>query len=718
MNTTVKSSAFDTTLPPIVAHALFYASLGWHVFPAPLGEKKSHKAAKFSGGRNWGATRDPEEIRRDFEQWPDANVGIRTGAINNFFVVEGDTLAAHGKDGIASLAAMNLPDTLQSESPTGSIHYYFNHPGFYVTCSNSELAPGVDVKGDGGMVIAPPSVKPGVGVYKWRNSLPRADAPDWLLNKIKPKPRPERAPAALPTGKWCFDDSRLFYKWLLDNGAIETDDDWVEAGMVARLEFGDAGLELWEIMATQGGLSNESLKRWESFDTPEKQSTPDPVRLPTLFDRAHKMGWKGTVRESTAEMFRDVIAAYARGEIWSPPLAPPGPLPDGTPLPEGWHWTEDGEAERDDAAPIESPMMGIRSQRIDAASLEGKPLPDREWLVRDLIPAKNVTLLYGDGGTGKSLLALQLAAAVVTGTHFFGRLVAQGRVEFVTAEDSLDEMHRRLAAIVHAGGGSLGAMTGLHLTSLAEADALLAVPTDSRGGALATTALYSELEGVLAETLPAVLFLDTLADVYGGNEIIRAQARQFISMLRRLALRYGCTIIVLAHPSLAGMEKGTSGSTGWSNSVRSRVYLKRVHESDGQEPDEDARVLCVGKLNYGRVGLEIPMRWQAGVFVPAMGSSGDPLMTGAKAERVFLELLTKYETQGRSVGVATGANYAPKLFEAEARGLGVSKRALRDAMSRLLDSGRIRNELQGPPSRQTRRLMVSTANCTVPQPLI
>jgi hypothetical protein len=103
----------------------------------------------------------------------------------------------------------------------------------------------------------------------------------------------------------------------------------------------------------------------------------------------------------------------------SPPLAPAGPLPDGTPMP--------GPCDIEDYD--DEPPKGIRHHRIEAASLEGKPLPDREWLVRDLIPAKNVTLLYGDGGTGKSLLALQLAAAVVMGTHFFGRLVAQGRVE-------------------------------------------------------------------------------------------------------------------------------------------------------------------------------------------------------------------------------------------------------------------------------------------------
>jgi hypothetical protein len=52
---------------------------------------------------------------------------------------------------------------------------------------------------------------------------------------------------------------------------------------------------------------------------------------------------------------------------------------------------------------------------IVAASLANKPVPKQEWLVDDLIPGRNVTLLSGDGGTGKSLLSLQLAAAVATG---------------------------------------------------------------------------------------------------------------------------------------------------------------------------------------------------------------------------------------------------------------------------------------------------------------
>jgi RecA-family ATPase len=95
---------------------------------------------------------------------------------------------------------------------------------------------------------------------------------------------------------------------------------------------------------------------------------------------------------------------------------------------------------------------------------------------------------------------------------------------------------------------------------LANDDAILALPADGRGnGALVATPLYQEIDGLLAENRPALLVLDTLADIYGGNEIVRAQVRQFINMLRRLALNYDSTVVVLARiRALAGMETGTS----------------------------------------------------------------------------------------------------------------------------------------------------------------
>jgi putative DNA primase/helicase len=153
--------------------ALEYAALGWLVFPAPPGKKKSYKSAEHSGGMRWGATRDADQIKKDWKKWPNANIGIVTGAASGIWVIEADTLEGHGVDGISELHKLiaaqggEWPNTLIAISPTGSKHHYFQHPGGDVKIVCRTLAPGVDCKGDGGMVIGPPSVVPGLGAYRW-----------------------------------------------------------------------------------------------------------------------------------------------------------------------------------------------------------------------------------------------------------------------------------------------------------------------------------------------------------------------------------------------------------------------------------------------------------------------------------------------------------------------------------------------------------------------
>jgi hypothetical protein len=182
----------DATTSPNLEHALTYAAANFYVFPARAsGEKRSYKSKEYCPeGRNWGATKNPDTLRGYWAEHPDANIGLPTGADNGVFVFEFDTPEGHQIDGASSLAELEakygkLPPTSQSQSPTGSIHFYFRHPGFYVKCSNSEIAPGIDIKGDGGMVLVPPSNRPGKGAYQWLNDLPVADAPQWLLDLIK-----------------------------------------------------------------------------------------------------------------------------------------------------------------------------------------------------------------------------------------------------------------------------------------------------------------------------------------------------------------------------------------------------------------------------------------------------------------------------------------------------------------------------------------------------
>ena len=342
------------------------------------------------------------------------------------------------------------------------------------------------------------------------------------------------------------------------------------------------------------------------------------------------------------------------------------------------------------------------------ADLEGKPVPKQPWLVDDLVPMKTVTLLSGDGGSGKSLMSLQLAVAVVGGGGWLGRGATRGSVIYISAEDDDDELHRRSDDILRAAGLPYAAMRGLTLRSLAGEDALLAMDTQL---ALMETALFKELDNRASDDAPALIVIDTLADVYPANENDRAKVRQFVGILRGLAIRHKCAVLLLGHPSLTGLNSGagTSGSTAWNNSVRSRLYLSRIVQ-DSYEPDPDKRVLTVKKANYGRAGAEISMCWKSGVFVVEQAETGlDRLAANAKAERVFLTLLRQFTQQGRRVNHASGPNFAPKAFAETGSAEGMTKRALKAAMESMLGAGKLTIEAEGPPSRRVSYLVEKTA---------
>jgi hypothetical protein len=171
----------------------------WKVFPARMeqGKKYSWLSKDHApGGLNWGMSDDVEQVRKNFSnrRWRDkCGIGSPTGAVNGVFVIEADTVAGHGVDGLAALRRLErehcrLPRTLMAESPSGSVHRYYQHPGNGVKITSATLVDGVDIKGDGGMVVAPPSRR-GDGVYRWRNSLPIAAAPAWLLDMVQEKER-------------------------------------------------------------------------------------------------------------------------------------------------------------------------------------------------------------------------------------------------------------------------------------------------------------------------------------------------------------------------------------------------------------------------------------------------------------------------------------------------------------------------------------------------
>lgn len=335
---------------------------------------------------------------------------------------------------------------------------------------------------------------------------------------------------------------------------------------------------------------------------------------------------------------------------------------------------------------------------IDPRDWQGKPVPERQWFVEGWIPDRTVTNLSGDGGSGKTEIILQLIAASSLGLPWFGKEVSAGPSLYYGAEDEAAELHRRLQTIVHVSGKQLSDLAGIRLIPMAGLDAVLAEP--DRKGNLAATAIYPKLVSQAMALRPKLIVIDPSADVFGGDEINRAQVRKFVSMLRALAMEIDCAVLLLSHPSIAGMNTGTgtSGSTAWNNSVRSRLYLEIT--------SPDTRVLTVVKANHGRVGEKIEMRWDNGVYV--LDTGPDPVadkMLKKTADEVFMAVFSKLTSQGQALGPNVGPSYAPKKISGHPDAKGYSKADLAEAMQRLLDAGRLRIEVTGPPSRRYTQLV-------------
>jgi RecA-family ATPase len=284
----------------------------------------------------------------------------------------------------------------------------------------------------------------------------------------------------------------------------------------------------------------------------------------------------------------------------------------------------------------------------------------------------------------------------------------------VCCEDDDKELHRRLADILAHCGACFTDLQGiLHLTSMAGQDALMAVP--GRGGLITPTTLFERVSAAALDIRPKLIVLDNSADIFGGNENDRAQVRQFIGILRGLAIDTNAAVVLTSHPSLTGEKSGTglSGSTAWHASVRSRLYMKRAATDKDEEPDPNLRVIEVMKSNYGPVGETINVRWENGVFVLVQiteMNSLERLAADQKADEAFLGYLVAFARQGRNLSHKPNANgYAPAEFakEKDAKEAGMRKADFEAAMRRQLNAGKIRVEPYGSPSRGWSKLVLA-----------
>ena len=301
---------------------------------------------------------------------------------------------------------------------------------------------------------------------------------------------------------------------------------------------------------------------------------------------------RGFLNDRPAERIADaILGRIGKDDVWRDPLP--------------------ADAGRRYARPGEEDSEAITDHLVNPPA----KMPDlRDWVAQDLIPAGRTTLLSAEGDSGKSLLALQLAATIVTGGGRWpprwkgrreekGAWVAKGeRVLLVTWEDEPAEIRRRMEWTAAATPPGLPTVHGIPAASL-EDDARNRIDVlDMRrvGGALwgpiregsQHTSTMGELSAagrsVLA-SLPgyALCVVDPVAAAFSSNENDRGLVRAFVSAIDLAAEESNCAVLLAAHP-----PKGASpyaGSTDWKNACRSMLVLEDSptgwKRKDGRTPD-------------------------------------------------------------------------------------------------------------------------------------
>lgn len=170
----------------IIPFAKAYASKGWQCFPLRPRDKTPIV--------RWAdvATTDETMLTGWWDNNPDANIGIACGKRSGIVVIDVDA----GKGGYESLEVLQdqhgrFPSTPVAQTGGGGEHIFFKHPGVEIRNSASRLAPGIDVRGDGGYVVAAPSIHPNGNEYKWTvrpSETPLADLPDWIVKLLEDTP--------------------------------------------------------------------------------------------------------------------------------------------------------------------------------------------------------------------------------------------------------------------------------------------------------------------------------------------------------------------------------------------------------------------------------------------------------------------------------------------------------------------------------------------------
>ena len=350
-------------------------------------------------------------------------------------------------------------------------------------------------------------------------------------------------------------------------------------------------------------------------------------------------------------------------------------------------------AKPESARPTPSPL--------DWHDLANKEPPERRWAVRGWFGFGHVTLLVGQGGIGKTLIAQQMASCLAIGRGFIDEITEPAKVLMWACEDDHDELWRRQIAISRWMRMGLEEYTGnLVIVPRHGMDNALVA---NEYGKLMFTPTIARLKEQADDEHAQVVILDNAAQLYGGGENDRHSVTAFLNALA--GALHGRAILLLAHPS-RGMNSEFSGSSAWENVARTRLYLGATlpDQKADDEPGQDVRYLSRRKSNYSNKDFR-KCTYRDGVLIPDEPEEAGGIVNVIKAsnaERTVLDGLRKLTSMGLTAADGhSSTRYLPRLLHEYKLTEGNSRQDLAAAVRRLMVDGKLKRGTVGKYENRT-----------------
>ncbi|MFC5437117.1 AAA family ATPase [Rhodanobacter umsongensis] len=511
--------------------ALDLAKQGFWVFPCAPNKKTP-------AIKNWPAkaTRDEAAIRK---WWTGRsyNIGVSTAKFGDneaLLVVDVDS-PSHGagkKDGGKTMLALELdgrefPVTLQNATPTGGRHLVYR-VGAAVRQGVDVLGNGLDVRSHGGYIVAPGSVV-AAGTYGVERSAPIAPAPHWLIDACGTPRTATTDRTPLPG----VDPARALQRGI---EYLATAPRSVKGAGGDQCAYAIAAKLLALGMDEPAALDLLLSEHWE-----------------------HGCGW-------SADRLAEKVGNAARYMLNAP----------GSDAPEAQF------------EPVPENKPARHYNLLSVGDLLNRAPPS--WLVRGLLPARGLGVVYGAPGSGKSFLVLDLAAAIARGIPWAGQRVKRGAVVYVGLEG---QMGPRVAAYLRDRELKAADVAGLQVIERQGLNLL----QDERAD---VGRLIADIQG--ADLGPvAMVVVDTLNRAMpGGNENASEDMGRAIRCAGEVSAALDCLCVFVHH---SGKDAG-KGARGHSSLLGAADAELEVRRGDNGE----ARFLEATKVKDGEDGARFAFR--------------------------------------------------------------------------------------------------------------